>query len=476
MSIPRHGQYHNRNRRGSVLVVTGIALVFIVPMVGLSIDCGILYAVKTKLSGACDAGALAGARALSRGLDGPSQQASAISTAKSYIKMNFPNGYFGTPQPNPPDPTVDTSIANQRSVSVSATVNAPTYFMKWLGYTTIPITATATAVRRDVNVVIVMDRSHSLTLSASCAPLKADAVNFVNKFANGRDNLGLVTFATSSKPDFPLATNFLTASPSATSILNSIDCEGGTNSAQGLYQGYQQLVQLAQPGALNVLVFFTDGYPTAVTATFPIKASSTCSSKTPKTAVLTAGFNSGVSLINPVSPFGLLYQVASNQPMASDQTLGPPGNYSGCAYASSFQNVAQDVTYIPSQDVYGNAMNTNYQPTPYYDGNGNIVIDAKGQNIVNASVNAADSMGLRIRQGAVLPGVGGGIPNVRLYSIGLGNSGGVADDFMERIANDPRASNYDKNSPQGQYIYAPTSADISDAFTRVASEILRLAK
>jgi hypothetical protein len=93
-----------------------------------------------------------------------------------------------------------------------------------------------------------------------------------------------------------------------------------------------------------------------------------------------------------------------------------------------------------------------------------------GTNIVNASVNAADSQGLKIRQSAVLP-------NIRVFSIGLGNApGGVPDDFLERVANDPRASNFDTAYPAGKYVFAPTSADISDAFAQVASEILHLAR
>ena len=91
-------------------------------------------------------------------------------------------------------------------------------------------------------------------------------------------------------------------------------------------------------------------------------------------------------------------------------------------------------------------------------------------NIVNASINAADSQGLKIRQSTV-------IPNIRVFSIGLGNApGGVPDDFLERVANDPRASNYDTNYPAGEYVFAPQSTDISNAFSQVASEILHLAR
>jgi hypothetical protein len=119
-------------------------------------------------------------------------------------------------------------------------------------------------------------------------------------------------------------------------------------------------------------------------------------------------------------------------------------------------------------------MNTNYQPVTYYDGNGDINLDPV--SVMNASWNAADNAGYRIRQGVTVPGVGGGLSGINVFTIGLGNAGGVPNDFLERVANDPRASNYDSTKPTGLYIYAPTAAELSSAFSSIASQILHLAK
>jgi len=460
-----------KRERGISVIFTAISLTTIVPLVGLAIDAGILYTVKGKLQMAVDAGALAGARALSRGNDDTTQQNNAKSVAQAYALLNFPSGYFNISPPAFPagSITVDESVANQRSVTVSGTVNAPLYFLRWLGDTAANVSATATAVRRDVNVVIVMDRSGSLANSGSCSGLKSAAVQFVSKFANGRDNLGLVTFATSSANDFAIANNFNTASPSVTSILNSLNCTGGTNSAQGLYYGYQQLVGLNQPAALNVVLFFTDGYPNTFTASFPIKSSSSCSSKTNKEGVLAAGYSNPTGApTSPSAMFGLLSWVGGTQPMSSDLNLppNPPTSSSGCAYASDFTSVGSDIAYIPNTDVWGNSTNTGYQ-TVTSDGNGHIAANAL--NNQNAGWNAADDAGNKIRISTT-------IPNIHTYSIGLGNSGGIPADFLERAANDPRASNYNTNYPAGLYVYAPTSADLSNAFAEVASQILHLSK
>lgn len=454
--------------RGISLIFTAMTLVFVVPMVGLAIDAGILYTVKGKLQMAVDAASLAAARALSRGNDDATQQANATAVAQEYVLLNFPTGYFNVSSPTfgsgASTVSIDETVANQRSVTVTAFVTAPLYFLRWLGSTNTTVSATATATRRDVNVVIVMDRSGSLATSGSCTPLKGAATSFVNKFANGRDNMSLVTFASSSRADFPIANNFQTASPSVPTILGELTCNGGTGSAMGLYNGYQQLVALNEPNALNVVLFFTDGQPTGVTVTVGIKGSSTCSSHTAKTGVLTVGGS---------SPWGMMDPHAGAQPLASDLPLlnTPAGVSNGCAYASSWYSnatsVGNDITNIPTTDIYGNNMVSGYQAVT--TSGGYMVLN--GTNIVNSAYNAADSQGLKIRQSTI-------IPNVRVFSIGLGNAPGdpVPADFLERIANDPRASNYDNNYPAGTYVYAPTSADISDAFASVASEILHLAR
>jgi|HubBroStandDraft_6_1064221.scaffolds.fasta_scaffold72955_2 Flp pilus assembly protein TadG len=461
--------------RGISLIFTAMTLVFIVPMVGLAIDAGILYTVKGKLQMAVDAASLAAARALSRGNDDTTQQNNATAEAEAYVLLNFPSGYFnvGTPTfgANNSGVSIDESVANQRSVSVTAYVTAPLYFLRWLGTNNTTVSATATAVRRDVNVAVVIDRSGSLNTSGSCTPLKAAAVSFVDKFANGRDNLALVTFATSSIPDFPIANDFQTAPTNVPTILNSIICTGGTNTAQGLWQGYQQLVTLNQPNALNVVLLFTDGYPNTLTATFPIKNSSSCTIRNPKTGVLAPGYSN--PLTQPTSPsnlWGLMNYVAGTQPMASDLNVGPPGNNAGCTYSSNWSssanNVGSDIQYIPTTDFWGNNMNTGYQPVTMNGGN----INVDPTSTQNAGWNAADSAAHRIRQSVT-------IPNIHLFSIGLGNSGGVPANFLERVANDPLAvPDYDPAYPAGKYFFAPNASDLNDAFTSVASEILHLAR
>ena len=201
---------NRRGRRGYVLLTTAaMVLLVLVPAIGLSIDVGMMYLVQSRLSAASDAAALAGARALARGSDDSTQRSNAESTANTYFYSNFPAGYFASTNLQVSN-VAATDSTYMRSITTTASVDLPFIFMRSLSLDHVTLHASAKSTRRDVNVMIVMDRSTSLTNSGSCAPLKAAAVNFVEKFAESRDNLGLITFATSSRVDVHLTTTFKT--------------------------------------------------------------------------------------------------------------------------------------------------------------------------------------------------------------------------------------------------------------------------
>ena len=60
------------------------------------------------------------------------------------------------------------------------------------------------------------------------------------------------------------------------------------------------------------------------------------------------------------------------------------------------------------------------------------------------------------------------------YTIGLG--AGVDGNLLRRMANDLASPTYDNTKLSGLYVPAPTLADISTAYARIAGEVLRLAQ
>jgi len=452
------------NRRGAALLATGLSLIAIIPAIGLAIDGATLYAVRVRLSQAVDASVLAGARSLSSGADIGSQRANATAMATKYFYANFPAGFFGTSNGTLSVSVTQNDVTHVRSVAVTASVDAPLYFMSILNQPSSAVQLSGTASRRDVNVMLVLDRSGSMVRGGAIGPLRTAATTFVEQFANGRDKVGLMTFGGGTYLAYHPSLNFKSDTPSVETLIGQVVGGGATNTAQALWLAYQELVNLNQPGALNAIVLFTDGRPTAFTADFQprLAVRSGCDKSTPKVGYLTY-FVDGSG--NPSSPAGLASAFPSSITDVSESVAAP---YSaGCAYAqnptSSFANVALDVASMPNQDWYGNSTDNGYRAV-------DLTQISQPSQIEAAATNAADSSASRIRADATLQPI--------ILTIGLGGTTAYPPDsaFMQRISNDPASASYIATEQAGLYIFSPTTAQLQTAFLRIASEILRLAQ
>ena len=85
-----------RCRKGVSLIVVAVSLAFIVPVVGMMIDVGVLYSVKARLQAAVDGASLAAARALNLGQTTSAQATSAQQNAVNWFYANFPTHSWGT--------------------------------------------------------------------------------------------------------------------------------------------------------------------------------------------------------------------------------------------------------------------------------------------------------------------------------------------------------------------------------------------
>jgi len=292
-SAPARGvtpKVRNQKEKGVTLIIGTLSLLFIIPMMGLAIDVGFLYAVKSKLQASVDGSALASARALSIGATLSSQTSTAQAHAVTWFNSNFPSGYFGTYNTvmgtNNVNVYAGTGTQSQvRNVTVSAQTTVDTFFMRWLGFGATTIAANGNASRRTVVAMLVLDRSGSMCAGGSapcagtgnalpCSTMVSAAKAFTGQFAEGSDYIGLVSFSDNvyvhSAPvqNFQATLGYSNASGSGTGALDTISCDGGTSTATGLSVGYQLLYQTQLPGALNVLMLETDGLPNTLTMNF----------------------------------------------------------------------------------------------------------------------------------------------------------------------------------------------------------------
>jgi hypothetical protein len=314
--------------------------------------------------------------------------------------------------------------------------------------------------------------------------------------------------------------------------LSAITANSGTGMAEALSIAYIEIQKahmrdLNSDGVdtrLNSIVLLTDGVPSAITlyANDPSSGNAnnivtgstsggSCNNKT-ITAPGTAAnmMKNWFAIPGPPystssgSPYGM-YLLASTDPAAAHTSNwwmqnggsdaanpNPQTPYTGC---TSMMNNSGNTTYnyfskIPAQDAYGNQTNTGNYVNSHITGGGSVTTIYNGTALDVTKPNrdyhwglamwdAVDSAANRIRSDVNLANRAGdttGNMNIQLYVIGYTGNGGCDDGLLKRVANDAGAAGYNAAQPQGQYYSASNGAELADAYQKLASDLLRLAR
>jgi Flp pilus assembly protein TadG len=480
-----------RHRKGFAVILTTLSLVLLVPIVGLAIDVSILYMIRAKLSGAVDAAVLAGAQSLANGGDAASQRASAQDAAARFFNANFPSGYWGTTNVTFAPPVIDdTSAVNYRTVSATASATAPLYFLRVFGTDTTTVAISAQAGRRDALVMLVLDRSGSMLNpfqgTTACAIMKQDAAQFLTYFAPGRDMMGLVIFGASS---FVYAPTTSFNQPDANgntvaSLIGQINCGGNTNTSGGVEQAYNQIQAIGSTTRTNVIVLMTDGRPNGFVADYTnlrINPGSCDAAGKPLVGVI-AQWAGGPKVTGTTA--GVM-SVLNNRASTSGET--PTANSAGCQFVGDLTKMPNDISAMPANDYYGNALAGPYSANnpnfPYNGLSANLTTVTSPRQIVVAGTNALDNEGTRIRTNTVL--------SPSIYTIALeGNDPNDPPDtlLLRKLANDPSMETdpdptaqtffqQQKGQTTGYFADAPDPSQLAAAFNSVATQIVvRLAR
>ena len=120
-----------QSRRGNVLPILAASILPMAAMVGGAIDMSRAYMVKSRIQHACDAGVLAGRRAMAQS----TYTAAAEAQAESFFDVNYQEGYNGT---------TDVSFESENptgssKITGSASAEMPTAIMGMFGYDTLSI-------------------------------------------------------------------------------------------------------------------------------------------------------------------------------------------------------------------------------------------------------------------------------------------------------------------------------------------------
>ena len=250
------------SNRGAFAVIFALVLLVLLGFMALGIEAGRWYLVRAELAKGVDAGALAAAKNISNPYVDP------VVIAREFGEENFRAGYIDTPGSGTGVVQFTAEMLTENRVSVRGDVNARAHLARLFGVETIPVTVTGVAQRRDVEIMLVLDRSGSMA-GQKMTDLKRAANSFLDFFVEtqSEDRVGLISFATTVTLDRPLGSDFVDPMRSA---INAMTAVGATNTEDALDRagGTGSFTdQSGLPGDRRVqqfAVFFSDGMPTAL--------------------------------------------------------------------------------------------------------------------------------------------------------------------------------------------------------------------
>ncbi|GEA49808.1 hypothetical protein VIN01S_06120 [Vibrio inusitatus NBRC 102082] len=482
MDMTQKFHRNTKESQGLAVLLTVIALPFLLIMAGLAIDSGRAYSMQAKLFSAVDAAAIAAARAVAQG------ETAAEDAAQKYFDVNLSEALktaspiLGTPVITQVDD--GSGGTGYISISLSATANMPTAFIGLLGFDTWAVGAQAEAIRRPVDIVLIVDNSGSLSDEADT--VIARSKSFVSNFSESFDRVSIVKYANGAEVPVPFSdSRGFTLTNGSNGVIDEIDnfdISSGqyTNTAEGFYKGYSQISNVDTPADLQVIVFFTDGTPTAMTAEVGYRTGSGSSA--------TDELVEGVLRISGGSGAHGLWD--------PDKVYAQLDNSDGDYYEGG--NIESKITMT---STLGNSTGLNHgnvnlfevdEVTPVkrsltnFDGPSDDNSSILWGNIQQASRNLPEQMASTARSN-----------NIFVFTLGLGDAlqeeSGKDDDergeyLLYRMANDPAmltatfpgesgtplAADFDPDQKQGVYCFAETEDDLGPCFDKMLEVIIRL--
>jgi Flp pilus assembly protein TadG len=431
---------------GQVLVLTALALVVLVGMSALTIDLGMAYSVKAKLTSAVDAAVLAAGKAVKNGADDASRRLNATNAANSFFAANFPTGIRGTSHRAFSVDSI-TNVEGTWTIKVSASAQAPTFFSAIFGRP-IMVGASAEATVKTLDMMLVLDCSGSL--GSDFGDLQDAAVNFVGGFQDGSggDRIGLVTFASGAELSASINkdANRGFNRTSLVAALNATSMGGATNAEEAMRIAKAELDAIPSHlrSTLRVIVFFSDGAPNIVSGYFVQSG----------TTRLGGLYSVADSRSKPYQLFTINRRTSTEVDYTNILTL-PSTDYTGTVNLASF-NGARSLPGSPVTNTWCN-------------------LNKAARNMVENIANAARG--------------GAGTAAITIYSIGLGDrlrsnevtncsygSNEYGENILKRLANTTDSDMRQSSQPTGIYVWAADASQLNSAFQRVRSAILRLSK
>lgn len=441
---------------GQVLVLLALMLTMLFAIAALAMDVGMAYVVKTKLSAAVDAAALAAGKVVA------AQDGMAAIEAEKFFYANYPDGLLGATVEKP---TTEASYDHKEKtwkVTVTSKASVPTYFARVLNWNSFDVQALATSTINSVDMVLVLDASSSLgpptTAQDALPQLKAAAKEFIGMFNHRNDRVGLIHFASGAEENVKITSATGFNRQRLVSEIDAINRGGYTTAEEALRLAKQQLdsIPVHLRSRLRLIVFFADGAPNGIAAEFPTDE-----------GLLVGALSSEFQ--NVEEPQNRLHAVGKkNDPFAKNNNIYalPCTDWTGTVSIWSFNG----------KRTLSSPVNVDTSAIPYTECN----LNRAARNMVENIANAA--------RGETGPSV----TPINIFTIGLGANmnqveGNLGEtcgygseehggNIMRRLANVPSVDTYNPSQPPGIYAFASSPEELKSAFDEVSRAILRLSR
>lgn len=449
--LQQNGEGSLSNQKGFFVLTTGMIIVLLFVFTALGIEVGRWYVARAELSKAVDAAALIGAKNISNPyLDD-------VWLMGEVGQANFTPGFMGTGAVS-----VTGAVLTEGKVSVNGSTSVFNRVARVLetqpgvaqgAYESMPIGALGAAQQRDVEIMMVLDRSGSM--SAAMDDLKDAAKSFLDYFeaTQDHDKIGLVSFSTEVTVDYALNTYFID-NGIKTDITNMV-ASGWTNTEDAIDRADDVSVGFTDQTGLSgdqkvqqFLVFFSDGNPTAfhVRPTDPSDRSFVRNNVVYDDAIVAATSSSSARLYDPNtgSTISNAYQYQTGDGLPSASTICPSWNYTKL-------NMKWNIWNDPD---YGSFIHQPLQDAIAAETDGCLESSTERSRISDYVEVVSKQMAIDHAQELKDKGI-------KIYTIGLGN---VDQTFLSQIA----------SGPAFEY-YTPNSTELKDLFQKIATNIkLRL--
>lgn len=321
------GVNSNAEERGQILVLFVLLLPLLLLFVGFGIDFGFAFLTKAELAKACDAASLAVMRNLGRG------QTTATAIGQSEFNLNYNLNRAVNASAPILNITYSSDSYGEPIVNVSATATIKTFFIRIGGYKTLTVANASQATRPPVILSLVLDKSGSMNLNGGSTALSPAVQDFLTYFIQGTDRIGEISFSSIATQDVAVTQTFQTPIKNA---LKNMAFGGATFAYGGLQISQTQVTGVSSPppNAVEVVVFFTDGWANTNNDILQCGPAKSVNYGGCSPVEQTVGWCSGVSFLSPTN---------GNSVSCKASTF--PAQDPGLSHSLNISNISIDAKY-----------------------------------------------------------------------------------------------------------------------------------